>query len=345
MKLRKKHLSGFTLIELMITVAIIAILVAIAFPAYQDYTIRSEAAEGLSLAQGAKPVVAEFHSNHGAFPNNNSDAGYSGATGKYITSTTVGNNGVITATFGGDANSKITNQTITLTPNVQSEGNVSWNCTSSMESKYLPSSCTHVSSGGNGNSGGTVTSGQYFGGLFSLVDGKLYFTGGGSPTELTAGTTNPDGSINYNLGPLSGSGANLLTMRSDGMVQYGVAPQLIYSLYPDQSVINMTQSPMVDASGTSHNITMYGIGAPSGYTPPANVADAMTNLTNAANTLASNVQYVNGQYQPVYTQANYDAYQTAIAQAQQAIRNTISSGTTLPKVYQDFLNYGTATLS
>src|SRR5699024_2634846 len=66
---------GFTLIELMIVVAILAIIMAIAIPAYQDYTIRSQVTEGMNLAGGAKAAVWDYWSSHGAFPNNNEDAG------------------------------------------------------------------------------------------------------------------------------------------------------------------------------------------------------------------------------------------------------------------------------
>jgi type IV pilus assembly protein PilA len=68
----KKVQQGFTLIELMIVVAIIGILAAIAIPAYQDYTIRSQVSEGLSLASGSKVAVAEFFQNEGALPADNS---------------------------------------------------------------------------------------------------------------------------------------------------------------------------------------------------------------------------------------------------------------------------------
>src|SRR5690606_26320400 len=100
--------KGFTLIELMITVAIVGILAAVALPAYQDYTIRAQVAEGLSLASGAKVVVAEYYANRGDFPADNDGAGYGGAEGKYVTAVDIvgeeDTSVAITATFGNDVN-------------------------------------------------------------------------------------------------------------------------------------------------------------------------------------------------------------------------------------------------
>lgn len=141
--IKAKAQKGFTLIELMITVAIVGILAAVALPAYQDYTIRAQVTEGVSLASGAKASVAEYQSNKGSLPGN-ADVDYAGATGKYVDNVAIGDEGVITATFGKDANSKITDSsanTIVLTPTVESTGNISWACTGTVDPKYLPSSC------------------------------------------------------------------------------------------------------------------------------------------------------------------------------------------------------------
>ncbi|HGH6919610.1 TPA: pilin, partial [Neisseria meningitidis] len=91
--------KGFTLIELMIVIAIVGILAAVALPAYQDYTARAQVSEAILLAEGQKSAVTEYYLNHGEWPANNSSAGVASASdikGKYVQKVEV-NNGVITA--------------------------------------------------------------------------------------------------------------------------------------------------------------------------------------------------------------------------------------------------------
>ncbi|HEX5960386.1 MAG TPA: pilin [Rhodanobacteraceae bacterium] len=144
----KSMQKGFTLIELMIVVAIIAILAAIAIPAYQNYLIRSQVSEGMVLTSGARAAVSEFYSNLGHFPTNNTSAGVGTAasiSGKYVSEVNVVN-GVITATMSGPAaNSKIQGDTFVLSPS-DNGGSINWTCNSSankgtIDNKYLPTSC------------------------------------------------------------------------------------------------------------------------------------------------------------------------------------------------------------
>jgi len=130
--------QGFTLIELMIVVAIIGILAAIAIPAYQDYTIRAQVSEGLNLAAAAKAAVAEDFLNEGVPPINRTDAGMTpnavDTSGKYVLSVEVGNTapaGVILITYGNEANTQITQagqNTLTLTPYESKDLSVVWRC-------------------------------------------------------------------------------------------------------------------------------------------------------------------------------------------------------------------------
>ncbi len=123
--------QGFTLIELMIVVAIIGILAAIAIPAYQDYTIRAQVSEGMSLAAAAKAAVAEDFLNEGAAPTNRTDAGMTAnaadTQGKYVASVAVAN-GAIIITYGNEANAQIANETLGLTPYESGDLSVMWKC-------------------------------------------------------------------------------------------------------------------------------------------------------------------------------------------------------------------------
>lgn len=133
---------GFTLIELMIVVAIIAILAAIALPAYQDFVARAQVSEGISLAGGAKNAVAVHYSQTGQFPADNLEAGLSAngsINGKYVSSVTVAGTGEISVLFSNSASAKIAGQTLLLTP-IDQGGSLSWAC-SGNDARYLPSSC------------------------------------------------------------------------------------------------------------------------------------------------------------------------------------------------------------
>jgi type IV pilus assembly protein PilA len=135
-----KNQQGFTLIELMIVVAIIGILAAIAIPAYQDYTIRAKVTEGVNMASAAKAAVAEYRISGTAFPDGNGTAGIANTiSSTYVASISVSGAGVITITMtnlgAADAAGNIT-----LTPSM-GEGSVTWTCAGSLPNKYLPANC------------------------------------------------------------------------------------------------------------------------------------------------------------------------------------------------------------
>ena len=136
----KKVQQGFTLIELMIVVAIIGILAAVAIPSYQDYTKRAHVSEGFGLAGAAKTSVSEYYSSEGTWPTDNSTAGLATATsiaGNAVTSVTVAAN-VITILYNTKVNS--TAQNVTLTA-ADTGGGITWGCTGTVASKLRPANC------------------------------------------------------------------------------------------------------------------------------------------------------------------------------------------------------------
>ncbi|HEZ3257868.1 TPA: pilin [Neisseria meningitidis] len=160
--------KGFTLIELMIVIAIVGILAAVALPAYQDYTARAQVSEAILLAEGQKSAVTEYYLNHGEWPSDNSAAGVASSStikGKYVQSVTVAN-GVITAQMASSGvNNEIKGKKLSLWAKRQ-DGSVKWFCgqpvtrnakakddvtadtttNTKIDTKHLPSTCRDDSS-------------------------------------------------------------------------------------------------------------------------------------------------------------------------------------------------------
>ncbi|HEZ3963043.1 TPA: pilin [Neisseria meningitidis] len=155
--------KGFTLIELMIVIAIVGILAAVALPAYQDYTARAQVSEAILLAEGQKSAVTEYYLNHGIWPGDNSSAGVATSTdikGKYVAGVKV-EKGVITATMASsNVNNEIKGKKLSLWAKRQ-DGSVKWFCgqpvtrnatddvtadtTTNINTKHLPSTCRDAS--------------------------------------------------------------------------------------------------------------------------------------------------------------------------------------------------------
>ncbi|MBH2370814.1 pilin [Neisseria meningitidis] len=159
--------KGFTLIELMIVIAIVGILAAVALPAYQDYTARAQVSEAILLAEGQKSAVTEYYLNHGEWPSNNTSAGVASSTdikGKYVEKVEV-KNGVVTATMlSSGVNNEIKGKKLSLWAKRQ-DGSVKWFCGqpvtraanatdadvtadsgNEIDTKHLPSTCRDDSS-------------------------------------------------------------------------------------------------------------------------------------------------------------------------------------------------------
>ncbi|MEJ2670517.1 MAG: pilin [Gammaproteobacteria bacterium] len=153
--------QGFTLIELMIVVAIIGILAAVAVPQYQDYTVRTQVAEGLNMASEHKTAVAEFYAQRGEAPATNTSIGLqlpSSYTGNYVTSVGI-TSGAVAVTYGNRANNNLSGSVLALNPYRNTADGIVWKCgfaptsdvsglaqsvtaiTTTVNARYLPADC------------------------------------------------------------------------------------------------------------------------------------------------------------------------------------------------------------
>ena len=158
----KQVQKGFTLIELMIVVAIIGILAAVAIPQYQDYTIRTQVSEGMAMASEHKTAISEFYTARGRLPDSAGSAGLAQAAsyeGNYVAEIDVSNSGGVDITYGNRANASIAGNILSLRPAKNPAGGIVWICgnadetpgtavtapsatnATDLDPRYLPTDC------------------------------------------------------------------------------------------------------------------------------------------------------------------------------------------------------------
>lgn len=139
--LNHKQKKGFTLIELMISVAIVGILSAVAVPAYQNYIVKAQVSEGMSLSGGAKIFINDYYTQYGKLPQTSEEAGLPSTVGSYIASLSIQEEKIV-VTFKNTSHQELMGKSLKIEPVATNKNNLTFECSSDeIPKKYLPANC------------------------------------------------------------------------------------------------------------------------------------------------------------------------------------------------------------